>query len=1193
MRITRDGKVVVGIITVCVLAAALWPLGTSNAARELSSRGPQAVGPALPPLALLEDGEAARLSSVAAADNPTRRRTKEAYGKLPLSFEANQGQMDSRVRFLSRGNGYNLFLTSTEAVLALQQSRSRRLTSAPADQTPSKTTNEVLRMKLVGANPTPKVDGSDQLPGKSNYFIGNNPKNWRTNVSTFARVHYREVYPGVDVVYYGNQQQLENDFIVAPGTNPGMIALRFDGAHKIWVDGEGSLVLDPGNGASGNVRLRKPVIYQLIDGARREVAGNYVMRNRREVGFEVADYDLTKPLVIDPVLVYSTYLGGNHAESDWAITVDSSGSAYVVGTTASTDFPGAAPPQHGFDDVTVVKFNAAGSALIYSTYLGGSQSESGYDIAVDSGGDAYVTGKTTSPNFPVVNALKSTYSGGTDEDAFVTRINAAGSALVYSTYLAGQFGARGWGIAATGSQGFAYVTGTTSINFPVTAGAFESTNFNSGFLTKLCTNCSGASSLVYSTFLAHSGSGEGRSVAADVGGNVYLTGKVFSNSTNFATPGAFQTTYGGGAADAFVAKFNTNLSGPAALIYATYLGGSGKDIGGNDAASSSGRAIAIDASGNAYITGTTGSSTDFPLANASQGVIGGQNDAFLTKLNATGSALIYSTYLGGSGDDFGLSVAVNVAGGAYVTGAAGPNFPTVNTLLTPQASVGFVTKFTPAGAVVYSTLLSGVTASTGSFGLAVDDAGNAFATGGTNASIVTTAGAFQTDAGLGGTVGWVTVIADPTIMGRVTDENGNPISGATINLTGVPSATVTTDGSGGYTFGLLSTGNSYTVSVAVSGYIFNSSAVNNLQKNVRRDFGPVVVAISGQVTQKTNPLSGVTMTLSGGKALSTATDALGNYTINNLPAGRNYTVTPTISFSQFVPTSTSFTNISAGQTANFVASANPLDNPDARFFVSQHYSDFLNRSPDQSGLDFWTNQITVCGTDQACIDIRRINVSAAFFLSIEFQQTGYVVERLYKVSYADGDGTSTSPAPHQLKVPIVRFSEFLTDTQQIGQGVIVGQGNWQQQLEDNKAAFALGFVQRSRFTAAFPTTQTPAQFVDRLFLNAGLTPSTTDRTTAINEFSGAGDSSSAIARSKALRDVAENVTFTANEFNRAFVLMQYFGYLRRNPNDPQDSDYTGYDFWLTKLNQFNGNYINAEMIKAFLSSIEYRQRFGS
>jgi Carboxypeptidase regulatory-like domain/Beta-propeller repeat len=779
------------------------------------------------------------LSALATADEPTRLRANEAYGKLPLSFEANQGQTDTQVKFLSRGAGYNLFLTSTEAVLSLEQSRGTGGARERGDRRSVSVPNDVLRMKMLGANPTPRIEGSDQLPGKSNYFIGNDPKNWRVNVSTFARVHYREVYPGVDVVYYGNQRKLETDFIVTPGTNPGVIALAFDGANKISVDKEGSLVLGLASGASGAVRLQRPVIYQLADGVRQEVAGNYVLKSSGDVGFEVAAYDHTRPLVIDPLLVYSTYLGGNGVDEGYAIAVgdpagvNNAGNAYVTGRTASTDFPGANPPQHGFDDVFVARFNAAGSALIYSTYLGGSKSESGFDIAVDYDGNAYVTGNTTSADFPVVNAFKSTYSGGTDEDAFVTRLNPTGSALVYSTYLAGQFGARGWGIAVN-NQNFAFVTGTTSVGFPVTSDAFESTNYNSGFLTKLCTNCSGASSLVYSTFLAHTGFAEGRAIAADVAGNAYVTGNLNSTTTNFATPGAFQTTFGGGSADAFVEKFNTNLSGAASRVYATYLGGSGKDIGGSEGAGNSGKAIAIDESGNAYITGAT-SSTNFPLVNASQGIIGGQNDAFLTKLNATGSALIYSTYLGGSGDDFGRSVAVNVASSAYVTGVAGPNFPTLFPLPTPPAGCcpfGFVAKFTPSGtALVYSTTLSGV--SYGSFGIALDGAGNAFATGSSNAQIVT-AFPFQPANGGGGTDGWVSVIADPTIIGRVEDAAGNPLSSATVNLSGVPSATTTTDANGYYTFGLLTAGNSYTVSASAPNYIFpNSETVNNLRKNVR------------------------------------------------------------------------------------------------------------------------------------------------------------------------------------------------------------------------------------------------------------------------------------------------------------------------------------------------------------------------
>ena len=278
---------------------------------------------------------------------------------------------------------------------------------------------------------------------------------------------------------------------------------------------------------------------------------------------------------------------------------------------------------------------------------------------------------------------------------------------------------------------------------------------------------------------------------------------------------------------------------------------------------------------------------------------------------------------------------------------------------------------------------------------------------------------------------------------------------------------------------------------------------------------------------------------------------------------------------------------------------NPIDQAD--FFVKQQYLDFLNRTADPIGLAFWTNEITSCGSDPACIDTKRANVSAAFFLSIEFQQTGYLVERIYKTSYGDFSGASTFNGNHQLPVPIVRFvNEFLPDTQQIGNGVIVGQGNWQQQLEDNKNAFVASFVTRSRFTTAYANTLTPAQFVDQLFANAGVVPTSADRQAAIDEFGGAGTSANAAARGRALRRVAENGTLSQQEFNRAFVLMQFFGYLRRNPNDAPDSDYTGYDFWLNKLNSLTqpGDDVSvrvqkAEMVKAFIVATEYRKRFGT
>lgn len=259
---------------------------------------------------------------------------------------------------------------------------------------------------------------------------------------------------------------------------------------------------------------------------------------------------------------------------------------------------------------------------------------------------------------------------------------------------------------------------------------------------------------------------------------------------------------------------------------------------------------------------------------------------------------------------------------------------------------------------------------------------------------------------------------------------------------------------------------------------------------------------------------------------------------------------------------------------------NPIDDPQS--YVWMQYHDFLNREPDPSGLDFWTNQISTCGSDQTCIDSARVNVSAAFFLSIEFQETGYLVYRVYKAAYAN---LSQAPAP-------LRINEFLPDAQKIRSGVVVNQPGWQQTLENNKQTFIADFVRHSRFTLAYPSSLTPGQFVDALFANAGVTPTSAERQTAIEEFAGAATSTDIGARSRALRRVAENATLIQQELNRAFVLMQYFAYLRRNPNDSPDTDYAGYDFWVQKMNQFSGNYVNAEMIKAFITSREYRQRFG-
>ncbi|MEP6601035.1 MAG: SBBP repeat-containing protein, partial [Nitrospirota bacterium] len=782
----------------------------------------------------------------------------------------------------------------------------------------------------MDANPRSKIEGLNQLPGHSNYFIGGNAAKWFANIPNYSKVQYREIYRGIDLVYYGNQRQLENDFIVAPAADPRTINLSFAGAKSISIDQGGALLLKT---AGGQVQLQKPVAYQDVDGSRHEVPVKYELRDpaRSVVGFDVADYDRSRPLIIDPVFIYSTFLGGLSSDIGSDITLDSSGNAYVAGYTGSANFPtlnsvqGFQPTRSAF----VTKINATGTALVYSTYLGGSNSggrQYAWGIALDAANNAYVTGLTVSSDFPTTaNGFQQTKPTGATADAgFVTKLNPSGT-LTYSTYLGAVQGTQAFAIATDGA-GNAYVTGTTGVGFPLTASAFSSSPATTGFLTKLNTNASGASSLVYSTFLGTLGTTFPRGITVDAAGNAYVTGTALSTATGFASAGAFQTTYGGGFSDVFVAKFNTNASGAASRVYSTYVGGSGDDSVGTSAglSTSGSRAIAIDAAGNAYITGRT-TSTNYPMANAFQlNKAGTSTNAFLTKLNSTGSGLVYSTYFGGNttvGDE-GTSVAVNVVGNAYITGLSNSSdFPTANPI-TPIQSTGriFLAKFTPEGnALVYSTRLG---TNQGEFGLgvALDGAGNAFITGTAFSGLPTTAGAFQTtNAGIGDA--FISQVADPTIIGRVVDEDNNPIPSATVNLTGVPSATTTTDANGYFTFGLLTVGNNYTVTVSVPTYVFTSQVVNNLQKNVRLNFNPVVVSISGRVTATgtSTGVSGVTMSLTGGKILSAQTNGSGSYSFGNLPAGRSYTVTPSKTGLTFVPTSTTFDSISTNQTANFLA----------------------------------------------------------------------------------------------------------------------------------------------------------------------------------------------------------------------------------------------------------------------------------
>ena len=675
---------------------------------------------------------------------------REAYGKLPLSFEENRGQANEPVDFVARGPGYALALAPTEAAFSLSK--------VSSDSAKNGSSSKVVRMNLVGANRAATAVGQNELEGRVNYFIGNDPSKWRTEVPTFGRVRYAEVYPGIDVVYYGNQRRLEYDFVVGPGRDTRVIGLEFTGADKVEVEGAtGDLLIAV---AGENIRQHKPLVYQQSNGERREIEGRYVVRNGARVGIEVGQYNASAALIIDPVLEYSTFLGGSGSvplsEQATSIVVDSSGRAYVVGFTDSTDFPTANAVQttnRGSPDVFVTKLNAAGSALVYSTYLGGSGFDFGYGIAVDSAGSAYVTGATTSSNFPVANALQSmnASSGNFPEDAFVTKLGPTGSALIYSTYLGGSGDDQGEGIAVD-SAGNVYVTGTTvSTNFP-TANAVQSTSGGGydAFVAKF--NATG-SALIYSTYLGGNSEDVARGIAIDGAGNASVTG--YTRSTNFPTVNAFQNTIGGGGSDpysdVFVTKFNAAGS---ALVYSTYLGGDGEDVGAS---------VAVDSTGSAYLTGYT-ISTNFPTANAFKSALNGFDDAFVTKLNPAGSALIYSTYLGGNASENGAGIAVDLTGNAYVTGFTdSTDFPTVNPLQGPgdPVSDAFVTKLNPPGtALVYSTYLGGNGADSG-HAVAVDSAGSAYVTGETfSRCFPTTIGAFDTTLAMGDSDAFITKISE-------------------------------------------------------------------------------------------------------------------------------------------------------------------------------------------------------------------------------------------------------------------------------------------------------------------------------------------------------------------------------------------------------------------------------------------------
>ncbi|MGH9432920.1 MAG: choice-of-anchor D domain-containing protein, partial [Terriglobia bacterium] len=754
----------------------LTPLGVSV---KLSSAAP---GPDF------KAASRARLGSPTTILRPEAgKKIVESYLRLPLIFEANQGQTNARVKYISRGDGYALFLTDHDAVLELRQASeqpSKRPTARDSrNSKPAAVKVDVLQLELAGSSPSAQAAGLDELPGKSNYYIGNDPADWHTNIPQYSKVEYHAIYPGVNLVYYGSQGRLEYDFDLAPGVNPAIITLSIDGLGGLGraadrndhaglqVDSQGSLVMST---PAGTMSFAKPVVYQVShdpSGAIRKtfVNARYVVKDASErgkalVGFEVASYDKNLPLVIDPTLTYSTYIGGSLLDQGQSVALDSNGNAYVTGTTMSTNFPNVPgtiqPSGCGgtcLGNVFVMELTPSTSTLVYSTYLGGNGDDTGFGLAVDGSGDAFVTGEATSTTFPTTPGAYQPNCGGPTgacQDAFVSEIGPGGTALRYSTYFGGNGNDLAYAIVLD-SAGDAYIGGlTVSTNLFTTPGAYQTKcgtdgNCNGGasdgFLTEF--NVTKIPAVVYSTYLGGSGADWVKALVLDSAGDVYLTGE--TKSKDFpTTTGAYQSqcildTTKACEGDAFATKLNPALTGTAELLASTRLGSSAQE---------SGNGIAVDSSSNVYLAGST-ASTSFPVMNAYQPTFGGgPQDGFVAEFKPDLTALIFSTFLGGNNFDVVNSLVLGPDNTIYVAGSSNStNFPTTSNALYTSLNQGsnssncgsndtttcddaIVTEFDNSGGVLlFSTYLGGTEEDDGN-GLALDSTGNAYGTGYTNSS---------------------------------------------------------------------------------------------------------------------------------------------------------------------------------------------------------------------------------------------------------------------------------------------------------------------------------------------------------------------------------------------------------------------------------------------------------------------------
>jgi Calx-beta domain-containing protein/beta-propeller repeat-containing protein/uncharacterized protein DUF4214 len=1172
--------------------------------------------------------------------NPDRPHAADTYRKAPLSFEANVGQADKSVKFVARGVGYQLHLTPTQAVLSLNKEaggkhKQNEKNFRSRQNSRRSSVSDVVRMTLLNARSDATVSGEDVLPGKANYLLGNDPQSWRTNVATYGKVRYKNVYQGIDLVYYGNQRSLEYDFHLGPAANPEEIRLGIEGVKRTEIDSvTGDLIMRLSSGEV--IRQHKPVLYQEVDDVRRAVSGRFVFRGRNQIGFEVGAYDKSRALVIDPVLVYTTYFGGAGDEATTGIAVDSAGSVYVSGALISSPgfpvtpnaFQKTQNNSNGNGEVFITKFTPDGADMVYSTLLGGSSTDTSTGIALDTTGNAYVVGWTDSADFPVRNAFQSTLRGF--PNAFVTKLNATGSDLLYSTFLGGSGNFDFGTDIAVDPSGNAYITGdTTSINFPVTPGALRTTHIRllnpvgdkDGFVAKFNTNATGEASLVFSTFLDINDpfsnaididsagnayiTGDARvqklnaagsaliysfiipdattainsrlhttDIAVDGSGQAYVTGfeTRFAGETspNLKVVNGFQPTFGGGLIDGFLIKLNPAGT---ALLYSTYLGGGNIDVAD---------AVAVDSTGHAYVVGDT-ASADFPLRDAFQTIkVGGNDlDLFIAKIdtNAIGAnSLGFSTYYGASNSDEGASgVAIDTEGNIYATG-----YPfrislsgIIHTGNIPADGSGqtdpFILKIanTSPSVIRFGSERLAVSESAGSFEVTVMREGDSSAAADVDFATLDGQAQHGSDyTSTNGTLHFEPGETTKTFPVLITDDAApepnetlfvilrENIEGVALAAPSVAALTILDDdatvqlsdtafsvseGAGFANLTVTRVGDisrtaTVLYSTADTAGLQSCTVVNN-KASERCDYSTTAGRVDFGIGQTTQSI-----------IIPIVDDALveGNETFTvtlNGPAGALLGAVSTAS-------------ITITDNDSSPASQNPID--DVSFFVTQQYIDLLGRLPDPIGLANWIDTLGNCPNngfgefDNPTCD--RVHVSSSFFLSDEFRARGYFAYKFYEVGF---DRRPT-------------YAEFVPDMAQVG-------GAQSPEAEViSKAAYTDAFVQRQEFKNRYDALSNSA-YVDALEANSEVT--LTNKAALVDALN-----TSQKTRAQVLREIVELQSVTDKFFIRAFVAMQYFGYMRRDP------DTIGYNNWVTTLTADPNNL--RHMIFGFIYSTEYRQRFG-